>query len=755
MWRGFVVRAGLVGLLCLAMGGGAWAALPWESNSGGGAVVKTPRVQAELLAYVPQGVHEGAEVWLGLKIVHQPGWHTYWKNPGDTGLPTTLVWDLPVGVVAGEIEWPAPKLLPVSDTLVNYGFEDVLLLPVPVTISHEFQGAELTVKLRADWLVCRIECIPEGGDFVLTIPAQQSMMLDAGLFQAAWAAAPQILEDVDVQVLVSAQPVQDAPGSIEWRVEGLPKAMLGQALILMPESEGIVNNLGPLKSRWEGDVWVASYALNAQRSGSPERMQAVLQLAQFDSQALGAIGLDAPVRGEWPIKQAVSIPPALQAGIDADRAAAQTQAAQNRGGSSLEGSAVAPLSFLGALLLALVGGLLLNLMPCVFPVLSIKAVTFAQSGGYTRNMHFATGMSYGLGVVLTMLALAGLMLILRATGAGLGWGFQLQSPVFVALLAGLFTLISLNLLGVFEVAAILPAGIGNLKSKTVTVDAFFSGIVSVLIATPCTAPFMGAALGVALVMPAWQSLLIFLALGIGLAFPLVLVACIPSLVRWLPRPGAWMVTFKTVMAFPMLATVLWLVWVIGIQTSIDGAVGLLAILLTLTLLVWVLGRRQQAPAKKQQGQVGHWIAVVISALILVVAMVWFMPALRQSGQGISANMQAGWQPWSPERVVQLDTQGKSVFIDFTAAWCVTCQLNKRTTLSQPEVLQAFADQDVVLLQADWTRYDPAITAELQRLGRSGVPVYVFQKPGQEPRLLPEVLTPGIVMDALNGLNWTP
>ena len=741
IWRR-CMRLLMLGGLWLALYAGAQAALPWDAAPRNQSVVQTDHVRAELLVYAPQGIAPGATVWLGLKMAHQPQWHTYWDNPGDTGLPTSLTWQLPAGVTAGDVQWPAPKQLPIQEGLVNYGYDGTVLLPVQLAIGPEFQGSQLDVSLRAEWLACRVECIPESGDFRLTVPAQQSTISEIGIFESTWENIPQTDDAVTAQAHVSMEP---GAGTLQWRIQGLPESMQGRDLLLFPQQGGVMANSGPLSSHWEGNVWTAVYPLLEQRLESPDSMRAVLTLAVADQETAAsskapALWIEAQVEGQWPAEwQPSGIPPALQAGIDADRAAAQAQ---------VPGAAMGTSSWLGALLLAFAGGLLLNLMPCVFPVLSIKALTFAQSGGHTRGMHIATGLAYGLGVVITMLILAGVMLALRATGSGLGWGFQLQSPVFVALLAVLFTLIGLNLLGVFQVLTVLPGRISDIRGKTPSVDAFFSGIVSVLIATPCTAPFMGAALGVALVLPAWQALSIFLALGIGLALPLMLLACMPALAQWLPRPGAWMETFRRFMAFPMLATVLWLVWVIGLQTSVDGAVGLLAILLALALLMWVWGWSQQHRAQIQ-GRSWRRIAVALSVLLLAGVTFWAAPSWRAASVAAPAAVSSGWQPWSAERVQQLQAQGQPVFIDFTAAWCMTCQVNKRTTLTQPEVLKAFANKGVVLLQADWTRPDPAIAAELQRLGRSGLPVYVLLVPGQAPQLLPEVLTPGIVYQALD------
>jgi thiol:disulfide interchange protein len=380
-------------------------------------------------------------------------------------------------------------------------------------------------------------------------------------------------------------------------------------------------------------------------------------------------------------------------------------------------------------------------MPCVFPVLAIKVLGFTQqaqlssrSGGETvggASGLVRGGVAYTLGVVLSFVALGGLMLALRAGGEALGWGFQLQSPLVVAVLAALFTLIGLNLLGVFEFANVLPSSIATLQAKNPQVDAFLSGVLAVAIASPCTAPFMGASLGFALGLPAWQALTIFAALGLGMALPYLVASIVPNVARWLPRPGAWMDVFRKAMAFPMFATVVWLLWVLGQQTGIDGAGALLLLLLALAMLVWALSLRGRA----------RLVTTIISVAACAV-FTWTIGqnVLKPLPQGSVASVEAGWQTWEPGKVDQVLAQGQPVFVDFTAAWCVTCQLNKKTTLNNDAVLADFKAKNVQLLRADWTRRDPAITQALAALGRQGVPVYVVYQPGSAPVVMSEILS---------------
>jgi thiol:disulfide interchange protein len=393
------------------------------------------------------------------------------------------------------------------------------------------------------------------------------------------------------------------------------------------------------------------------------------------------------------------------------------------------------------LLLALLGGMILNLMPCVFPVLAIKVLGFAQHAS-DRRAHRASGAAYTVGVVASFMALGGLMLALRAGGEALGWGFQLQSPAVVAALALLFTVIGLNLLGVFELGSLLPSGIATLRSQNPTVDALLSGVLAVAVASPCTAPFMGASLGFALGLPAWQALAVFAAIGLGMALPYLAASLIPAVALWLPRPGAWMDVFKKFMAFPMFATVAWLVWVLGQQSGIDGAAALLVLLVVTSMLVWSLTLAGRARA------VTATISIAVCALF-----VWAIGPnlIKPVDLQAAGSHDATWQTWEPGKVEQLLAQGRPVFVDFTAAWCVTCQLNKKTTLGDADVLGDFAGKKVQLLRADWTRRDPAITAALQQLGRNGVPVYVLYKPGSAPVVLSEILSVTDVRTAISTL----
>ncbi len=699
----FVLRCLLpLCLLCLSL------AAPAQTT------LRNEQVQAELLAHAPQGVQPGQTFWLGLKIDHAQHWHTYWQNPGDSGLPTQLNWQLPAGLKAGHIAWPLPKKIPIG-SLANYGYEDTVLLTVPVTVSPQFQtplNGKLRVELQAQWLVCRQECIPQEGRFATELPMRSATALHGALFEAAQAATPQPLPGQH-----HTRVTEDGK-ALQLRVEQLPAAWRGQTLTLLPVTANVVENAATQgkdwRQQWEGSTWTAQMPVSVERSESPTRMQWVLALGPETSPKLPAFQVETPVQGAWPKQAAAStgISPELAKAL-----AANTQTTAPTPGEAL-GLGI-------ALLGAFIGGLILNLMPCVFPVLAIKLLALVRPGT-TASQHRSAGLTYTLGVVLSFVLLGALMLALRATGEQLGWGFQLQSPAMVIALALLFTLIGLNLAGLFEFGQMLPSSLATLQSRHPVVDAALSGVLAVAVASPCTAPFMGASLGLTISLPAWQALAVFASIGLGMALPYLLVSLWPALAHRLPRPGAWMATFRQAMAFPMFATVVWLVWVLGQQSGMDTAAALLAALVLLAFGVW---------AGTRQGRTRLGLLTLTALLGVGLLSQW--PASETAASAVHQS-QERWQPWSQAAVQRELAAGRPVFVDFTAAWCVTCQYNKKTVLSREDVLGAFDSKRVLTLRADWTRRDAAISAELGQLGRSGVPVYAVYVPGKAPVLLSEL-----------------
>jgi thiol:disulfide interchange protein DsbD len=690
------------------------------STKAASSVITTEQVRAELMAHAPDGVDPGKTVWVGLQLAHQPEWHTYWKNSGDSGLPTSMQWTLPAGVSAGAIAWPIPKKISLG-SLANYGYDNTVLLPVPLTIAPDFKpslmASDVEVKLHASWLVCRKECVPQEGDFSLHIPLKGSTAINSALFDAALKAQPQAL------TTIASNGIRIDGTALKLSVAGLPAAWQGKTLDIFPETSEVIETSAAPTQGWQGDIWNASVPLSPQRLNSPALMPVVLALNG------AAYRTELTVTGTWPKLDEPGLALPAQVLPSASSATPET----NTTASS------APVSLWLALAGALFGGLILNLMPCVFPVLAIKLVNFAQHANDHRR-HRISGMAYSLGVVLSFVALGALMLALRAAGESLGWGFQLQNPWVVAAMAALFTLLGLNLSGMFEFGQMLPTSVASMQAKHPVVDALLTGVLAVAIASPCTAPFMGASLGLAVGLPAAQALMVFATLGLGMALPYLAASFVPAVARALPRPGAWMETFRKLMAFPMFATVVWLVWVLGQQSGIDGAGALLALLVALSAVVWTL-------TLKGKSRVRLTLLSLATLGALVSGLGPNVVRLTPSSQ-VTAQANERWQAWAPGKVEQILASGQPVFVDFTAAWCVTCQYNKKTTLADAELLRDIDSKKVQLLRADWTRRDPDITAALGALGRNGVPVYVLYQSGHAPVVLSEVLSVAEVRTAL-------
>jgi thiol:disulfide interchange protein/DsbC/DsbD-like thiol-disulfide interchange protein len=672
--------------------------------------VKKGAVTAELVAH-DASIQPGRPFLVALKLTHDEHWHTYWINPG-TGYPTSLRWTLPEGFSAGEIIWPTPHV--VKDTKGNvtgHGYEGVVFLFVEITPPATLApGSEVTLRATADWLMCMDVCMPGDAKLELTLPVKAEPpapnMSVARLFNNAKADLPQPLAgwSVIAERKESAFIVRLIPGAgTMHRPEGLH----------LFDSAGLVDYAAPQTISEEKGAIIFTLAVS--KDGDP----AASRLA----------GVIVSENGWGPMI------PAHGASFDVALGAA----APNSNLPSPNSAAPAAGSLLGTLLLALLGGLILNLMPCVFPVLGIKVLGFVNQSGSDRGKVVAHGLVFTLGVLLSFWALAGLLLALRAGGSQLGWGFQLQSPVFVFGMTAFLLVFALNLSGLFEVGLSATAVGGRLQMQQGYGGSFFTGILATLVATPCSAPFLAPALGAALALPAVESILVFTAIAVGLAAPYLLLSAFPAAVKMLPRPGAWMETFKQLMAFPLYATVGWLLWVLAGQTK-DNDNALLLIVFGLVLVAmaaWVYGRWTKPTAR--------FIAVLL--LIGGVWLGWPKPAgaapVTASGYALK------WEPWSPAAVEAARAAGRTIYVDFTARWCATCQTNKATVFTSSDVLQAFGERNVLLLKADWTSKDSAITDELAKWNRSAVPFNLIYAPGRaEPLILPELLSPGIVLEAL-------
>jgi len=680
--------------------------------------VKTEHVEAQLVMD-KAGAQPGRPAWVGLKLRMAPEWHTYWKNPGDSGLPTRIKWTLPTGWTAGEIQWPYPQPLPVGP-LMNYGYEDEVVLLSPLTPPADAPAGPANIHAHAEWLVCRDICVPEKGELDLSIPLAAAAPADDSRFQASIDRARNQL------------PV-DLSG---WKYEASMQARSLIVRLTAPEGIEPPANVRFFPAREN----LIEPAAPEKATRSSRTLTVEMKLADPPLPGVQSVEGVAVTQDGWPGsdgRKAINV----SAKVGALAAGAASVAPAGGGdaiGATVGGSTLAALAF------AFIGGMILNLMPCVFPVLGIKVMGFVEHAHGDRRAMRVQGLVYGAGVLLSFLVLAGLMLALRAGGTQLGWGFQLQSPAFVTVLAALFFILALNLSGVFEWGAFAQSMTSDVSAKGRYADALLAGVLATVVATPCTAPFMGAAVGFTITQDAAHSIAVFGMLALGLAAPVVALAFFPSLLRVLPKPGAWMETFKQVLSFPLYATVAWLAWVLGAQAGNDAVFALLGGLVLVAMGAWLYGRSLHAP--------GAWrtaVAAILAAAGLLLA--WPSPT-HIAEAAAAANDESEWQPWSPERVRNLVAVGKPVFVDFTAAWCVTCQVNKRIALHDEGVEKAFAARDVVKLKADWTRQDPRITAALAGLGRNAVPVYALYVPGEDkPRLLPEVLTPSIVISEVSRL----
>ena len=737
------------------------AGLPSAAAAANPAVVQTDQVRAQLVLDAPEGWQVGKPVRLGLKLQHSPDWHTYWQNPGDSGAPIRLQWQLPKGAKAGEIAWPLPQRIPVAD-MVNYGYAHDVILSVPISISGLPQAGE-KIALDAQWLVCRVECVPQQGHFELDLPSA-SVSGDHAEFAANLRAVPmQAPAGQSLQASIDGQDLLlqgDAPALAAWK---------GKKLTVFAEESQYIAHAAAGQQSWQGGAWQLRLPLNPTVHTAPAQSfwvisdgKTALRIpALMDAANIAKLQATALYQRNT---QGMSVPPALQAALEANAAQAVNKSSPVPAAApAMAASAVvaaspalaaastampAPAaqgSLWMALLLALAGGAILNLMPCVFPVLALKVLGFLQAPSAAARRRGAW--AYAAGVVLSFVALAAILLALKAGGAALGWGFQLQSAWFLAALALLFTLLALAMSGGLQLKAFLPQRWLAASSSHPIADSFLSGVLAVAVASPCTAPFMGAALGYALAQNAVYALAVFVTLGVGMALPYVLLAYLPKFAALLPKPGAWMDAFKRLLALPLWLTVVWLLWVLGQQLGIDAAMLVLAGLVFAVSIVWLWFEKRY---RKTAGFI---------ALLLLLCLWLFQKELQSSfvaQQAPAPSVAAGqWQPWSAAKQADLLARGQPVFVDYTAAWCVTCQYNKKAVLDKPEIQQAFAAHGVHMLLADWTNYDSAITASLQSLGRSGLPVYVLIDAQGQQSLLPELLSEQVVLDALEQLPLSP
>lgn len=661
--------------------------------------VTTERVTATLMTERP-AVAPGESIWVGLKLEMAEGWHTYWINPGDSGLATMIDWQLPEGVAAGPIQWPTPERQPYG-TLMNFGYSDEVTLLARVSIAPDAPIGETILSARSTWLVCAEICIPEDGSFSIPITVDPS------------AAMASTLDGAHLMSVAAALP-EPVPGLITASVEN-------DVLIVDAEWDTVP----------EGDITFFPYATylmdnTAEQAITPTESGFRLSVGTVpDYDRLEELG------------------GLITVGTGATMRAFAFENAPMLAASATQTAALpaVEMSLIGALLFAFVGGLLLNLMPCVLPVLSIKALAIIKHGEGARRESLA----YTAGVVATFGVLVAVLLILKASGEQLGWGFQLQSPGFVTVLAYIMLAVGLSLSGVFNIGTGLM-GVGSSWVKSDGIGgSFMTGVLAAVVATPCTAPFMAPAIGYALTQPPLVVIAVFEGLALGLAAPFLLIGFVPAVARVLPKPGAWMETFKQALAFPMYGAAAWLVWVVSQQADAMGFAATLAGLILISFTAWLLGH---TPSEGRGRFVGTGFAAAAAIGAVYLASVPQPPAL---GATQAANASANWENFTPARLDELRGEGTPVFVNFTAAWCITCLMNERAVLSTADVRAALEGQGVVYLKADWTNRDPAITAALESFGRSGVPLYVLYGVDGEPEVQPQILTPGAFIETLETL----
>jgi thiol:disulfide interchange protein len=666
--------------------------------------VKSGRAVAQLVTSYDT-VAPGQDLHIALSLRLEPHWHTYWRNAGGPGEPAEMYWEVPDSVSVGEIIWPMPQTVS-TGPIKNYAFEDRLLLPMPLHISQDAKpGDVITIKAQASYLVCYQVCLPEMANLSIS--------------------------------LVVGEPVKDSRWSsnIGRTIKSAPKP--GDLLA----SSALVN--GVLQ------IDIAGEALDFNAVKDPYFYPYVQDLIEASAEQVvvrGDTGLQFQLEPSFGLEDGIKNIPGVLAfeeetedgwarrGIVVNaKAGAKVETGIAKSGHQTGKS----MGLWAALIGAFIGGLILNLMPCVFPVLSLKALGFARAAHEDRGVIRRHGWLYTAGVMLSFLALAAIILTLKASGAGIGWGFQMQNPVLVGALALLFFIIALNLFGLFEIGGNLQNTGSDLASSGGAKGAFFTGVLAVIVATPCTAPFMASALGFAFTQSALMLILVFMALGAGFALPFLALSYSPKLLARLPKPGAWMITFKQFLAFPMLGAAIWLVWVLSIQTGAGGVRRILSIMLLLGFAIWLW---------KYKG-----IAAKIALVLSLLAGAYLLKDLGVAEREQELASLPQTSVWSAEQVAKYRAEGHIVFVDFTAAWCVTCKANEVGVINKQKTQELFARMGAKVLVGDWTRRDTVITEELARHGRSGVPLYLVYSRGTDdtpPQILPQILTYKIIEDAL-------
>jgi thiol:disulfide interchange protein DsbD len=684
-------------------------------------------------------VAPGDTVPVAIRLRPEPGWHAYWRHAGDVGSPPSVEWRLPEGFTAAPLRWPAPELI-ASPPLASYGYEREVHLLGAVHVPRTARaGSTATLAGTVTWVVCKEECFSADVDLALTLPVGAAPEADTAAARAFAA------EDARVPLGPAGWAFRSAvdSGAVVLRVRppagsGLLAGGGTQGVRFFVDSAGVIDHAAPAAVRVDGDALELRLVRSPYASGTPARLTGVLTFAGSGGAGL-AVEVDAPV-------------------------VSMAQLAPAGGSASADAGAGGWLALATAGLLALLGGTLLNLMPCVLPVLSIKALGVAEAAAHDARTARRHALLFGAGVLVSMWTLVGGLLALRAAGAEVGWGYQLQSPAMVGGLALLVFAAALNMAGIFEIGPVggtLSVAAGRTPPAA---EAFLGGVLVTALATPCSAPFLAAAVAYGVAGGAASAVVVFTALGLGLVWPLALVAVAPRVRGWLPRPGAWMVTLRQALAFPLFATVVWLAWVLGRQAGTGAVTALLAALTLLAFGLWALGRFATLAASVGRRHAARGLAGAAGAgaLALVIAGAGPAPAgaaLAADGaspQGPTAGA-LPWRPYSAASLEALRDSGRVVLLDFTADWCLTCKVNERVALGSDAVRASLRAHDVVLLRADWTTRDPSVTRALAAFDRNSVPFVVLygRDRAAAPTILPTLLTPGIVTRALDAAAAGP
>jgi len=679
----------------------------------------------------------GETLWVAVRLDPTEGWHTYSKWPGDSGDATFIHdWQLPEGATAGEIHWPLPEWLPFPGTdLVTFSYKDEVFLPVPIDVPSDISGDTFRVATHVEWQVCDLICLIGDAVVELELPVAGNTLEPHPQWAEAFARTrdnwPRDDHSLETLFAVAGDRVSFSFAANDASFTGAADAWF------FPEQRRILSP-GPLRdvTTLPGNIQITH--------NQPRRM---LQDLEEVRGVLKVGYTDGSVRG-----YNVAAVPANEETLAAIAAAAAQQPGVRSGPGSM---ATGTQNLLLIIIFALAGGLMLNLMPCVFPVLSLKALNLAsksQAAPMERRLH---GLSYTAGIVFAFLVLASMLLVLRAGGEAVGWAFQLQAPWFVAMLVYVFVIMGLSLSGVYEFGTRFMGIGGTLTEGNGYRGSFFTGILATVVASPCTAPFMGAALGFALAQSWLVAMLVFTFLGIGMAVPFLLLAFVPRLLRFMPKPGPWMVTFKEFMAFPLYGTAIWLLWVLGRQVGIDGMIAVAVSSLLLGFALWLMQQRKTAKGWFWPKANAAMAFVIVIGAGVTLAMPIMEPRTGEASDVLAARdvYLTEYEPFSQIRVDELRASGSPVLVNMTAAWCITCLANENTTLNTRRVQQAMVDHGIVYMKGDWTNQDPEISRVLDEFNRPSVPLYILY-PGdvnREPVLLPQILTPRLVIDAFASL----